>query len=387
MCHLVLQTEAPCNHVQKSQQHIPGTRCLAHVQFLLKLAVVSAMQDLSASGSDDNHRFRLVNALNGEHYAIPEVGTHENWTVSLRDFPEVQDLKGKYLWRLEPVPGSRVLQRFSSRVLQQWPEVYAKGFNQIKLQPSRLESGAYAFSEAPVRAVLDSFGDACCYGPLRPDTSGCISCVFGLTNKLRVSSLSCGLTNTHVTWSNPYMNRFAYALGIDLREIFMQQECHGLFLCEMGSQKAQESIDMCFQQRKTEFHRPRLALLDDSPMGDHIGSLKEYLVSLLKLHRLTHLEVLSLPPYAYIGNPNILSVKSPEAFHPLPEDQERRAVHYDMVFKPTGDKISVVCIHSPSSAEWSPLSTARKKLFSRLVWREQEVDSQIPPRNGSFVET
>ena len=103
---------------------------------------------------------------------------------------------------------------------------------------------------------------------------------------------------------------------------------------------------------------------------DTSSSLKEYLVSLLKLHGLTHLEVLSLPPYAYIGNPNMLSVKSPEAFHPLPEDQERRAVHYDMVFKPTGDKISVVCIHSPSSSTWMNLTQARKKvIFDHCMWR------------------
>ena len=174
---------------------------------------------------------------------------------------------------------------------------------------------------------------------------------------LRISSLNCGLTNDHVTFPNPYIHTFTTALQTDLKEIFRDQGCHGLFLCELGSQKSSQNIDQCFKERNIQFCRPKTMIVDTS------SSLKEYLVSLLKLHGLTHLEVLSLPPYAYIGNPNILSVKSPEAFHPLPEDQERRAVHYDMVFKPTGDKISVVCIHSPSSAEWSPLSTARKKII------------------------
>ena len=62
-----------------------------------------------------------------------------------------------YLWKLEPVPGDQ---------------------NQ-ELQPSKLKSGAHAFSESPVRAVLDSSGDPVCYGLLKPDTSGCIICLFG----------------------------------------------------------------------------------------------------------------------------------------------------------------------------------------------------------------
>ena len=61
-----------------------STRCLAHVQNLLKSEVLSAMQGLPASGSDDSHRFRLVNALDGEHYAIPEVVTHCQKTQSFK---------------------------------------------------------------------------------------------------------------------------------------------------------------------------------------------------------------------------------------------------------------------------------------------------------------
>ena len=193
---------------------------------------------------------------------------------------------------------------------------------------------------------------------------------------VRISSLNCGLTNDHVTAPNPYVHTFTNALGSDLEEIFMVQGCHGLFLCELGSQKSYENIDLWFQQRTTEFNRPRTAVVDDSP------SLKEYLVALLKRCGLTHLEVHSMPPYAYIGDPNILSVRSPEVFQPLPEDPERRAVHFDIVFQPTGDNISVVCIHSASSPKWLNLSAQRKKRFARHAWREQEVESQTPPTNG-----
>ena len=280
------------------------------------------MQGIPASSSDEGHRFRLVNALNGEFYAIPEVGRNENWTVPWTAFPKVQTLRGNYLWKLEPVPGDQ---------------------NQ-QLRPSRLKSGAYVFSEAPVHAVLDSCGKPCCHGLLMPDSAGCISCVFGIPGRPR--SLSCNVTNARVTWRDHVTwtetkQSFTYALGPDLKEVFMQEGCHGLFVCEMESEPAQANIDMCFHQRITDVDRPRMASLDDSP------SLREYLLSLLKLHGLIHLEVLSVPPYVYIGNPNILSVKSPEVMHPLPEDKDRRAVHCDIVFKPTGDKISVVCIQTP----------------------------------------
>ena len=183
---------------------------------------------------------------------------------------------------------------------------------------------------------------------------------------LRISALNCGLTNDHCTWPNPYIHTFTNALGSDLREIFMEQGCHGLFLCDVGSQKPYEDIDMVLKQRTTTM----ATMVLQSMFVDTSSSLKEYLQGLLNEFKLTHLEVHSQPPYAYIGDPHILSVRSPEVFQPLPEDQERRAVHFDMVFQPTGDNISVVCIHSPSSAKWMNLSASReKKIFETCMER------------------
>ena len=108
---------------------------------------------------------------------------------------------------------------------------------------------------------------------------------------LRISSWNCGLTNDHVIPPSPYIHTFTKALELDLKEIFIDQGCHGLFLCELGSQKSTQNIDQCFKARNMHFARGMKLIVDTS------SSLKEYLVSLLKLHGLTHLEVLSLPPY------------------------------------------------------------------------------------------
>ena len=48
---------------------------------------------------------------------------------------------------------------------------------------------------------------------------------------------------------NPFAYRFSRALVDDLWEIFGQQEAHGLFLCEMPSQKEDQCIDKYFQER------------------------------------------------------------------------------------------------------------------------------------------
>ena len=186
---------------------------------------------------------------------------------------------------------------------------------------------------------------------------------------IRISCLNTGLTNKHVTWPNPYAYTFTEALEFDLTEIFTDQKCHGLFLCEMGSQKPDQNIDTVFKQRKNNMSIPKMSIVDTS------GTLKEYLLALLKKCNLKHLQVHSQPPYAYIGDPNILSVEPPKYFYPLPEDIERRGVHCEMVFKPTGDNISVVCNHSPSSPNWKNLTTPRKHIIFNTCMQQAGVGS------------
>ena len=121
------------------------------------------MAEIPASSCNEDGRFRLVNALTGDYYALPNVGSNQNWTVLLTDCPEIRKLRGMYLWQLEKAPDG----------------------NSHKLQPSRSESGSYVFSEAPVHAVLDSCGKPSHHGPLIPDTFGCIRCVFGIPGRSR----------------------------------------------------------------------------------------------------------------------------------------------------------------------------------------------------------
>jgi hypothetical protein len=181
---------------------------------------------------------------------------------------------------------------------------------------------------------------------------------------IRISSLNTGLTSAHVTWPNPYAYTFTQALELDLKEIFTDQKCHGLFLCEMGSQKSYENIDLLFKTRKENYGIPKKSIVDTS------GTLKEYLKALLRQCNLKHLEVYTLPPYAYIGDPNILGVAPPKSFEPLLEDRERQAAHFEMVFKPTGDNISVVCNHSASSPIWLRLTQARKHTIFKTCMRK-----------------
>ena len=187
---------------------------------------------------------------------------------------------------------------------------------------------------------------------------------------LILKSLNTGLTNNHLKVGNPYAYTFTEALVQDLHEIFQQQQAHALFLCEMGSQKPHESIDKHFKQRlqrqlsesyATPSTKPAISFVDRSE------TLEDYLHGALKACNLEHLQVHSLPPYAYIGDPRKLSVSPPKFFNPLPSNKQRRGVRMDVVFLPTGAQITVICNHSPSSNAWDKLTPAKKKLSSKTV--------------------
>ena len=144
-----------------------------------------------------------------------------------------------------------------------------------------------------------------------------------------LKSLTTGLTNDHVKLGNPFAYTFSNALVRDLREIFLQQKADGLFLCEMGSQNPNDSIDELFKKRMqatlsgTYKTHPQSK---DVSFVDKTETLKQYLQDTMKAADLEHLEVHSLPPYADIGNPQKLSVSPPEYFNPLPSNIEHRGV-------------------------------------------------------------
>ena len=181
-----------------------------------------------------------------------------------------------------------------------------------------------------------------------------------------VKSLNTGLTSEHLKLNNPFAYTFTQALTSDV-EIFKEQHAHALFLCEMGSQKSNASIDMDFQRRcnakandtiAIPRNQQEIAIVDNSP------DLKQYLEGILKASGLEDLHVRSLPPYACIWHPQWPSVSPPERFVSLDDHKGRRGVKYEAQFRPSGAQFSVVCNHSPSSRKnWDTLTVLKKKHF------------------------
>ena len=170
-----------------------------------------------------------------------------------------------------------------------------------------------------------------------------------------LKSLNVGLTNNHMKLGNPYAYSFTKALKRDLQEIFQLQHAHGLFLCEMDSQKPYECTDKVFHERciaaaSGDYIKPKHA--QDVNFVDTSDTLRKYLQETLKACKLEDLQIHSLPPYAYIGDPSKLSVSPPEFFNPLPSNTQRHAVRFNVVFRPTGEHLRVICDHSPSPDGW-----------------------------------
>ena len=70
-----------------------------------------------------------------------------------------------------------------------------------------------------------------------------------LPPEIILKSLNTGLTASHLDLDNSFAYTFSKALVADLKEVFEQQQAHGLFLCEMGSQKPDHNIDGHFKLR------------------------------------------------------------------------------------------------------------------------------------------
>ena len=67
--------------------------------------------------------------------------------------------------------------------------------------------------------------------------------------EITLKALNAGLQNAHVKRGNSFAYVFTEALVRDLQDFFVQQKAHGLFLCEMGSQKPDQNIDRTFEAR------------------------------------------------------------------------------------------------------------------------------------------
>jgi len=176
--------------------------------------------------------------------------------------------------------------------------------------------------------------------------------------------LNVGLTGNHLKPDNSFAYTITRALVDDLREIFGRLQAQGLFLCELGSQKRDQVIDMHFKERcdaQAVGTYPTPTRQEDCAFCDRSYSLKEYLQQALQAAKLNHLQVLSAPPYAYIGDTQKLRVSPPERFSTFPGNTHRHGVRYNVEYLPTGDKFPVICNHSPSSGNWDKLTPHKKK--------------------------
>ena len=184
---------------------------------------------------------------------------------------------------------------------------------------------------------------------------------------MMLKSLSTGLCGDQLNLKNKYAYKYSRALVSDLGETFGQQQAHGLFFCERGSQKPDQSIDKYLKDRcdataTGAYQTPTDQL--DVGFVDSSETLEIYLQRACEASKLELLQVLSAPPYAYIGDPRQLNVSPPEQFWPLPSNTERHGVWFNVEYLPTGDKFPVVCNHSPSSSGWDKLTHEKKRSSS-----------------------
>ena len=192
-------------------------------------------------------------------------------------------------------------------------------------------------------------------------------------SEIILKGLNVGLTRDHLRGDNPFAYTFTRALVHDLREIFGPQQAQGLFLCELGSQKRDQVIDMHFKERcdaQAEGTYPTPTSQEDCAFCDRSYSLKEYLQQALQAAKLNHLQVLSAPPYAYIGDTQKHSVSPPERFTTVPGNTHRHGVRYNVEYLPTGDKFPVICNHSPSSGNWDKLTVQKKQTVFDCCMRQ-----------------
>ena len=186
-----------------------------------------------------------------------------------------------------------------------------------------------------------------------------------LPPEITIMSFNVGLQNSHLNIENPYLYTFTQAFVLDLQDFFRVQGAHGLFLCEMGSQKPGQSIDHSFSTRFAKhLQAPREQELWQ--FCNRSASLGEYLALALEAAGLSHLQAYSFPPYAYIGDPQFLSVSPPEKFQAHPAgNKERFGVWYATTYIPTGDHFPVISLHSPSSGIWDKLKPHKKETILR----------------------
>ena len=202
-----------------------------------------------------------------------------------------------------------------------------------------------------------------------------------------LKSLNAGLTTGHLEPHHCHFYTFTSALVDDIREVFRQQHANGWFMCEMGSQEKDKGIDQyletrCEAQAAGTLKTP--SAYQDCAFCDNSRSLKDYLQQAVLAAGLEHLEVISVPPYAYIGDPSVLdlSVSPPERFKTIP-GKNRFGVRFTVKNIPTGDVFAVICVHSPSSDNCDKLQPKKKIIIFHTCMQQAGVQPQRTTTHGA----
>ena len=179
-----------------------------------------------------------------------------------------------------------------------------------------------------------------------------------------LKAINTGLNADYLRLHNTYAYTITRTLVHTIQETFGQQRAHGLFLWKIGSQKKEIVIDIYFRERCDAqaagiLQTPSMA--QDCAFVYSSHRLEEYLQQAVRATKLEYLEVISAPPYAYIGDPQNLSVSPPERFYTIPNTQ-RHGLRFNVKYLPTGDEFPLICSYSPSSSQWDNLTPTKKQI-------------------------
>ena len=154
-----------------------------------------------------------------------------------------------------------------------------------------------------------------------------------------LKAINTGLNADHLRLHNTYAYTITRAMVHTIQETLGQQHAHGLFLWKMGSQKKDKVIDQyletrCEAQAAGTLKTP--STHQDCTFCDNSRSLKDYLQQAVLAAGLEHLEVINVPPYAYIGGPSVLDLSVNDRFKTIP-GKNRIGIRFTVKNIPTGD--------------------------------------------------
>ena len=198
----------------------------------------------------------------------------------------------------------------------------------------------------------------------------------GVDNFIKIGSYNVGLQHKHIynqaSKKQSFFYEFTNSLVTDLRNAFQphigQQM---LFLCELGSQKKNESIDIALQARVAKMQASGASPpshLESLRFCDRSTSIREYLHAVLGAAGCEDLALFCHPPYAVIYDTSAVSILASRIVHPLPGNTERWCMIYDCLHVGSALVFTTANNHSPSSDNWDTLTPTKKQsIFNDLL--------------------